>query len=205
MAQNASTRSSAATNRRLGARDLINVGIYSAVYIVTFYIAGFIGVIPIFMPLLPLVLTITTGIPFMLYLTRVDAFGMVTITGVLVGLMMFGTGHAWFALVAGALFGFLADLVLRSGGYRRWTTTLLGFFVFSLWVAGPMMPFFVARDSYADYLTESMGAGYSAAVLDLIPTWYLAVLPLLVAVGTLIGGYFGRAVLRKHFERAGIA
>jgi energy-coupling factor transport system substrate-specific component len=191
--------------RRLSVRDLINTGLFSALYIATFFVTGFVGVIPILQALLPLILPIATGIPFMLYLTRVHRFGMVSITGVLVALMMFGSGHGWPVLVVAPLAALLGDLVLRLGSYKRWSTSLIGFGVFSLWVMGPMLPFFIARDSFADYLADHMGNDYAEAVLNYIPTWYLLVLPVLVAVGSVIGGYLGRATLRKHFERAGIA
>jgi energy-coupling factor transport system substrate-specific component len=80
----------ATTGGRLTVKDLITVGVFSAFYIVAFYVAGMLGIIPIFMVLLALMCPIVGGIPFMLYLTRVKKFGMVTITGLLVGLVMTG-------------------------------------------------------------------------------------------------------------------
>ena len=82
-------------NNKLGAKDLINVGIFTAIYFVIFFACGMLGYIPIFMAALPLLIAVVGGIPFMLYLTKVNKFGMVTITGIIVSLLMFATGHGW--------------------------------------------------------------------------------------------------------------
>ncbi len=63
---------------KLQAQDLINVGIFTAIYFVLFFAGMMLGYIPIFIPLLGLVCPIICGIPFMLYLTKVKKFGMVT-------------------------------------------------------------------------------------------------------------------------------
>ena len=56
---------------KLQAKDLINVGIFTAIYFVLFFAGMMLGYIPIFIPLLGLVCPIICGIPFMLYLTKV--------------------------------------------------------------------------------------------------------------------------------------
>ena len=65
-------------NNKLQAKDLINVGIFTAIYFVIFFAGMMLGYIPIFIPLLGLVCPILCGIPFMLYLTKVKKFGMVS-------------------------------------------------------------------------------------------------------------------------------
>ena len=38
-----------------------------------------------------------------------------------------------------------------------------------------------------------------------VGVWVLALMIVLIAVGALAGAYLGKATLRKHFQRAGIA
>ena len=66
-------------SNKLQAKDLINVGIFTAIYFVIFFAGMMLGYIPIFIPLLGLVCPILCGIPFMLYLTKVKKFGMVSL------------------------------------------------------------------------------------------------------------------------------
>ena len=74
-----------ARSNKLQAKDLINVGIFTAIYFVIFFAGMMLGYIPIFIPLLGLVCPILCGIPFMLYLTKVKKFGMVSLTGIILG------------------------------------------------------------------------------------------------------------------------
>ena len=58
-------------SNKLQPKDLINVGIFTAIYFIIFFAGMMLGYIPIFIPLLGLVCPILCGIPFMLYLTKV--------------------------------------------------------------------------------------------------------------------------------------
>ncbi len=192
-------------DNKLQAKDLINVGLFTAIYFVTFFAVGMLGYIPIFMLLLPLLMPIVGGIPFMLYLTKVNKFGMVTITGIMVSLLMFATGHGWPVLVSGTLCGLIADLIFRSGGYKSWKKTLMGFSVFTLWVIGALLPMWIMRDSYFAHLREGYGDAYADTLMSLMSGWMLLVLIAFAIIGSIIGAYLGRATLKKHFRRAGIA
>ena len=75
------------TSKKLQAKDLINVGIFTAIYFVIFFAGMMLGYIPIFIPLLGLICPILCGIPFMLYLTKIKKFGMGYIDG----------HYSWFA------------------------------------------------------------------------------------------------------------
>ena len=119
-----------AKSKRLQAKDLINVGIFTAIYFVIFFVGMMLGYIPIFIPLLGLVCPILCGIPFMLYLTKVKKFGMVTLTGVVLGLLNVLIGAGVLVLIFGVIFGVLGDLVLKAGKYQSRKFTLLGNGVF---------------------------------------------------------------------------
>lgn len=55
----------------LKTKDLIHVGVYTAIYIVVFFTVGMINAIPFLYPLLFILVPFITGIPFMLFLTKV--------------------------------------------------------------------------------------------------------------------------------------
>jgi energy-coupling factor transport system substrate-specific component len=192
-------------SNKLNAKDLINVGIFTAIYFVVFFACGMLGYIPIFMIGLPLMIAIVGGIPFMLYLTKVRKFGMVTITGIIIAILMFATGHGWPLLIIGSVTGFLADLIFKSGQYKSWKKTVAGYCVFSLWSFGAMIPMWVMRDSYFESIRSSMGDEYTNALMSLMSGWMLLILVASTVIGAIIGAYLGRATLKKHFKRAGIA
>ena len=123
-----------ARSNKLQAKDLINVGIFTAIYFVIFFAGMMLGYIPIFIPLLGLVCPILCGIPFMLYLTKVKKFGMVSLTGIILGLLNLVMGSGVLVLIFSIIFGVLGDVILRTGKYQSWKCTLLGNGVFSLWM-----------------------------------------------------------------------
>ena len=88
-------------SNKLQAKDLINVGIFTAIYFVIFFAGMMLGYIPIFIPLLGLVCPILCGIPFMLYLTKVKKFGMVSLTGIILGLLNLIMGSGVLVLIFG--------------------------------------------------------------------------------------------------------
>jgi energy-coupling factor transport system substrate-specific component len=191
-------------NDKLNVKDLINVGIFTAIYFVVYFATGMIGYIPVLMLALPFLTPITGGIPFMLFMTRVKKFGMISITGIMVALLMFATGHGWPVLITGIIFPILADLIFKSGGYASWTKTLISYCVFSLWILGAMLPMWIMRDSYFATLRDGYGDEYADVLMNIMSGEALAVLPLLAIAGALVGAFIGRGTLKKHFKRAGI-
>ena len=105
-----------ASNNKIQAKDLINVGIFTAIYFVIFFAGMMLGYIPIFIPLLGLVCPILCGIPFMLYLTKVKKFGMVSLTGIILGLLNLVMGSGVLVLIFGIIFGVLGDVILGMEG-----------------------------------------------------------------------------------------
>ena len=103
-------------NNKLQTKDLINLGLFTVLYfVIGCCVAIPIGFVPIFLPVLGSLWSLITGIPFMLFLTRVKKFGMVTIMGVLSGLLMGLTGMGFWGVPMGLIFGLLGDLILKCG------------------------------------------------------------------------------------------
>ena len=71
-----------------------------------------ISFVPIFLPILGALWTLITGNPFMLFLTRVKKFGMVTLMAILSGLLMGLTGMGYWGVPLGLVFGLLGDLIM---------------------------------------------------------------------------------------------
>jgi energy-coupling factor transport system substrate-specific component len=191
-------------NGKLQAKDLINVGIFTAIYFIIFFACAMGGYIPLLFVMLPLILPVVTGIPFMLYLTKVKKFGMVTIMALLLGIIMFSTGHTWVPVITAAVFGFLSDLIFRAGKYQSFKHSVIGYGVFSIWSMGAMLPMWLMRESYFAYIRGSMGDEYTDALLKLTPDWIAYVVIGVAFTAGIAGAFLGKSVLKKHFQRAGI-
>ena len=121
---------------KLKAKDLINVGIYTAIYIVIFFVVGMLNAIPVLYPLLYVLIPLISGIPFMLFLTKIEKFGMVTIMSVICGVFWFLMGYTWTAIVGYVVFGIIADLVLKAGKYKSFKVDVIGYWLFSCGMIG---------------------------------------------------------------------
>lgn len=190
---------------KLQPKDLINVGIFTALYFVLFFATGMLGYIPIFLVLIPFFCPLVTGIPFMLFLTKIEKFGMISIMGTLLGIFMFVTGHPWPILIFGFICGMIGDLVMKTGEYKNFKTSIIGYVLFSEWILGAMIPLFFMRESYFAEMRKGYGDTYTDTLLAITPNWVFWAMILLTALGATAGAFLGKAVLKKHFKRAGIA
>lgn len=192
-------------DKRLNAKDFINIGLFTALYFLLFFATGMLGYIPVLLLLLPVLCPLVVGVVFMLYLTRVNKFGMVTIMGTLLGLLMMLTGHTWTILPFSVGFSLLGDLILQAGNYRGWKSILLGYIAFSEWLMGLIFPMFFMRDNFFAVTRDGYGATYADTLMRITPPWVFYVMVAFVAIGAVAGAYLGKALLKKHFQRAGIA
>lgn len=189
---------------KLQAKDLINVGIFTALYYIIMFAGAMLGYIPVLFILLPLYLPVMTGIPFMLFLTRVKKFGMVTVMSIILGLLMFATGHTWVPIITATICGLSADLIFKAGKYKSFKHSTLGYGIFSIWSMGAMLPMWIMRDSYFSHIRDSMGDEYTNTILAMTPDWVAFAVVGTAFIAGVIGAFFGKAVLKKHFQRAGI-
>ena len=97
-----------ATNNKLQGKDLINIGIFTAIYFIVIFAAASIGFIPIFIPLISVIVPLVGGIPMMLFFSKIKKFGMLTICGVLLGIIMLLTGMGWWCIPTGLIFGLIS-------------------------------------------------------------------------------------------------
>src|SRR5699024_12398437 len=145
--------------------------------------------------------SLITGIPFMLFLTRVKKFGMVTIMGILSGLLMGLTGMGFWGVPMGVIFGLLGELILKSGGYKSAKKSLIGYAVFSLWMVGTYIPmYFMVEDSWASF-AASFGEEYADRVMAVMHLWRIVLVLDGIFVFSFLCGMLSQELLTKHFTR----
>ncbi|MBO0839600.1 MAG: MptD family putative ECF transporter S component [Sciscionella sp.] len=192
---------------RMSPKDLINIGIFGALYLV---IMGLFNALEFISPLVTLVSVligiVAAGVPFMLFLTRVRHAGMITVFAVIVNGFMLLIGSPPIGFAVGMVTAVGAEALLWLGRYRSRTLSVLAYAVFSGWNVGLFLPLFYAR---ADFLSSpymrSMGTAYTSALSTLLSPLVLLAFDLLTVVFGLIGGALGIRLLDKHFRKAGLA
>ena len=189
---------------RLQGKDLINIGIFTAIYFIVIFAAASIGFIPIFIPLISVIVPLVGGIPMMLFFSKIKKFGMLTITGIIGGIFFYLIGYGWIGLLGWVLGGILSDVVLKIGGYQKFKVTVLSYACFCLGTMGCPANLWFAGEAYWENIHTSMGDQYANTLQSLMPSWMLYVGFVLLFVGGILGALLGHKMLKKHFERAGI-
>lgn len=193
-------------SRVLAPKDLITVGIFTAVYFVVFFSFGMLGFLGPAVHAAAMVLgTLANGIVFALYATRIRKPGMVLLTALVSALLMVLTGHAWTTLLTALFFGCLAELTLFLGSYRSARASVIAYAVFSMWSCGIILPLYYQHDAYVAKIADQMDPDYARAWAALFSPGFLVLIMILVFIGSCLGGLLGQKMLRKHFIRAGIA
>ena len=192
-------------SNKLTGKDLIIVGIYSAIYFVIVFLIAMLGMVPILYPMLVVFCPIIGGIPFMLFLTKVKKPGMIFIMSILMGLLMLVSGMGIYPLIVSVFSGLLSEVIYRKGNYSSAKMAVLTNGTFSLWVWACFLLLFLNRDSYMASRAESVGQEYVDALNKLTPGWLCPVLLIVCFICGIIGGLLGKKMMHKHFEKAGIA
>lgn len=193
-------------NKKLTTKDFITVGIFTALLFVVEFACGMLGYIhPYIVASYVIMIPLVGSIPMMLFYTKVEKFGMISIMSVLIAIIMFVTGMGFLGAPLIILSGVIADLIAKSGKYKSFKKTALSHGVFCFWICANYFPVIVTAKSYKKDLVD---AGYSTEYCDnlfrAINSKTIAVLLILCFVFGCIGAYFGKSVVRKHFEKAGI-
>ena len=192
-------------SNKLNAKDLINVGIYTAIYLVVFFVIGMLNAIPILYPLTYFIAPVVTGIPFMLFLTKVDKFGMVSIMGVILAVFWYLMGYTYIPTITYILAGVLSDIVFSFGKYKSFKFDVIGYWIFSCGMIGCAAPMWLMTATYMEQVRVAKGDEYVAGLAKYMPSWMGFAGIGIILVSSIIGAFLGRKMLKKHFERAGIA
>ncbi|MFD4444778.1 MptD family putative ECF transporter S component [Nocardia sp. NPDC058519] len=192
---------------RMSPRDLINIGIFGALYIVTVFAINMLGFLNPAVMLIALAASIVAaGVPFMLFLTRVQHAGMVTVFAIVTAGLLTLTGHPAIGFVITVLCALVAEIVLWFGRYRSRRAGVVAYAVYSMWYVGPMLPIFYDREGYfSSESMQQMGADYLEQMDRLLSPAVLIGFTVSTVIFGLLGGLLGVRLLRKHFEKAGLA
>ena len=143
------------TSNRLKAKDFITVGIFTAIILVVEFACGMLGYIhPFIVASYVIMIPLVGAIPMMLFYTKVQKFGMITIMSILIAIMMFVLGMGFLGAPLIIIAGVVADLIAKSGKYKSFKKTMISYGVFCLWICANYFPVIVTAESYRQDLID---------------------------------------------------
>ena len=193
-------------NRKLTGKDVIAIGIYSAIYFVMNFAAMITGFIPLFWILLAGTAAILTSIPFLLMAVKVPKPGAVLIMGFITAFLYFITGQFTVLILITMLIACVLSETYRyiTKYALKFRNLVVAFILFSYGMVGSPLAVFVYRESFLAQISETMSRKYVVAISSYITTPMLILLLVSPIVGGLLGALIAKGIFKKHFEKAGI-
>ena len=193
--------------KMLKGRDLITVGIFSAIYfVINFAFMLMSGFHPMIWILMPALIALFTGIPFMLMCAKVQKPGAVILMGLITGLLYFVTGQFTVVILVTFVVGCgLGEIARAVTKYNSFKGNTISFALFSLGMVGSPLPIWIMRDSFLAQITEQgMPADYVATLEAVSSPAMLIVMVAAPVVTAVIGAVIAKGMFKKHFTKAGI-
>ncbi|MDU5437765.1 MptD family putative ECF transporter S component [Peptoniphilus lacydonensis] len=190
-------------NKKLKVKDLVSIGVFTVIYFALMFGIGMMGMIPILFLIYPTVLAIVAGTVVMLFMTKVQKPWSLFIFGMISPLVMFAAGHTYVVVVLSLIVMIIAELIRKIGNYNSFKYNMISYAIFSTWICSSMMQMLLAKEVYIEHC-RMMGDDYVVALEKLITYPHMALVALGAFLGGILGAYIGKALLKKHFEKAGI-
>ncbi len=194
-------------DKKMKGKDLITIGIFSAIYFVINFIFMVMGGIhPILWMLMPGFIAVFAGIPFMLMAVKVQKPGAVFLMGLITALIYFATGQFTLViLISMASTCILAEVVRAVTKYNSFLGNSIAYVIFSLGMVGSPLPIWIFKEDFLTQMIEQgMSADYVSAVEAISSNTMLIVLFVAPIIGGIIGAFIARSLFKKHFVKAGI-
>lgn len=192
---------------KMNGKDLITIGIFTALYFVFSFAVNILGGLhPLMWILSPVLAALLGGIPFMIMTVKVKKPFAVLLMGTIVGLLYYATGQ--FAYTVPFVFissGLFAEILRYKIGYDSFLASCIGFAVFSFGMAGSPLPLWLYKDSFiAQIESFGMRESYIESLRQLASLPMLIVMLVLTFIAGVIGAWIGKQLLKKHFIKAGV-
>lgn len=199
--------SNSKNGKGLKGKDLITIGIFSAIYFVinfAFMLLG--GIHPVLWMLMPGFIAVFAGIPFMLMAAKVQKPGAVFLMGLITALIYFVTGQFTLViLISMASACVLAEVIRSMAKYDSFKGNSTAYVIFSLGMTGSPLPIWLFKADFLAQITEQgMPADYVSALEALSSNAMLVVLFVAPIIGGMIGAFIAKGLFKKHFVKAGI-
>lgn len=193
-------------NRKLTGKDVIAIGIYSAIYFVLNFAVMMTGFIPLLWILLAGTTAILTGIPFLLMAVKVPKPGAILIMGVITALLYFVTGQFTVLILITMLIACVLSEAFRciTKYALKFKNLAVAFILFSYGMTGSPLALFVYRESFLAQISETMSQEYVTAISSYVTTPMLILLLVSPIVGGFVGALIAKGIFRKHFKKAGV-
>ena len=195
-----------AIKKGLGVKDLVTVGIFSALFLVFALVGGiFFAPNPVLTFYMPVGSALLCGPVCLLMLAKVKKRWAASILGAILCIVWFVTGMHWAMALGYLVMGVAADFVAGAGEYKSKMMNSVSYIVISLGGTASYLVFFANPDGWAKTM---LGNGTEQSYIDTMretgSVWIMLVMLVGTVLAAAVSAFVGCKILRKQFEKSGI-
>lgn len=195
-----------AIKKGLSVKDLVTVGIFSALFLVFALVGGiFFAPNPVLTFYMPVGSALLCGPIYLLMLAKVKKRWAVSILGAILCIVWFVTGMHWAMALGYLVMGVAADFVAGAGEYKSKMMNSVSYIVISLGGTASYLVFFANPDGWAKTV---LGNGTEQSYIDTMretgSVWIMLVMLVGTVLAAAVSAFVGCKMLRKQFEKSGI-
>lgn len=195
-----------AIKKGLSVKDLVTVGIFSALFLVFALVGGiFFAPNPVLTFYMPVGSALLCGPIYLLMLAKVKKRWAVSILGAILCIVWFVTGMHWAMALGYLVMGVAADFVAGAGEYKSKMMNSVSYIVISLGGTASYLVFFANPDGWAKTM---LGNGTEQSYIDTMretgSVWIMLVMLVRTVLAAAVSAFVGCKMLRKQFEKSGI-
>lgn len=195
-----------AIKKGLGVKDLVTVGIFSALFLVFALVGGIsFAPNPVLTFYMPVGSALLCGPVYLLMLAKVKKRWAVSILGAILCIVWFVTGMHWAMALGYLVMGVAADFVAGAGEYKSKMMNSVSYIVISLGGTASYLVFFANPDGWAKTM---LGNGTEQSYIDTMcetgSVWIMLVMLVGTVLAAAVSAFVGCKMLRKQFEKSGI-
>ena len=190
-------------NKKLKGKDVITIGIFTAIYFAInfgFMLLG--GLHPLMWILMPGFIALVGSIPYMIMVQKVKKTGAVIIMGAIVAIIYYLTGQFSLIIIASlAIASILAEVIRYLSKYDSYKWNSLSYAFFSLGMIGSPARVWILKNEFISKMLEmGMPVDYVNILKTFINTPMLIVLIVTPFVFGLLSCGILKSFLYKNFE-----
>ncbi|MFV0399143.1 MAG: MptD family putative ECF transporter S component [Oscillospiraceae bacterium] len=194
-------------DKKLKSRDFITLGIFSVLFIIVCFLCIFASSIAVVtQPFGIAIAALLGGTIYMYMRAKVNKFGGVLITGVLLALAMLASGSGWIIVVSLLAATAVAELLTQAGRNENFWLTTAGYAVLmTAFAASSYAPMILMKESYYQLaMSNSVDNAYMLELLDFYTGPILIAALAATAVCSVLGALLAKVMVKKHFSRVGM-
>lgn len=191
---------------KLQVKDLIMIGVFSALYFVLNMVGGMpFAMNPILTFYQPIGSAFLSGIIFMFLIAKAPKRGTITILSVIMCILRFATGMHWAMGVGTLIAGIIAEIIAGSKSYKNKKMNMLSFGIFALGDIGTFLVYFINPESWSNaMIKKGTDISYIESMNAAAANWMIYVIVIGTFLVALLSAWIGMKLLKKQFEKAGI-